>query len=326
MLPSLSVVVCTHDPRLDFLERTLDSLRALTLDVATWELLIVDNASAQAVGEHLDLSWHPRARCVIEPRVGLTQARIRAIAETSAELILFIDDDNLVAADYAELLLGLAAQYPQLGCFGAGRILPEYETEPAPELRPYLPMLALREVEKPCWSNLPDDGFTPWGAGLAVRREVAKSFAQRVEQDDLRRHLGRQGTTLNSGEDDEFSWIACEMGMGKGLFPALEVTHLIDRKRLARDYLLGIAEGHAFSRAILEFLHRGELPPDSAASVGATAGHLLAGRASEFWAGSRRIRARMRMSALEKAFADARRLGSERARAACEGSAPAHGL
>jgi len=73
--------------------------------------------------------------------VGLTMARLRAIEESASELLLFVDDDNVVAPDYAEVLLCLAAEFPKLGCFGAGRLEPEFEVAAAPGLEPYLPML-----------------------------------------------------------------------------------------------------------------------------------------------------------------------------------------
>ena len=46
---TLAIAICTHNPRRDFLERTVASLRDQTLPLTEWELLIVDNASMQLV-------------------------------------------------------------------------------------------------------------------------------------------------------------------------------------------------------------------------------------------------------------------------------------
>jgi glycosyltransferase involved in cell wall biosynthesis len=41
----LTVLLCSHNPRRDYLQRTLNSLRAQTPPEEEWELLLVDNAS-----------------------------------------------------------------------------------------------------------------------------------------------------------------------------------------------------------------------------------------------------------------------------------------
>jgi hypothetical protein len=41
----VSVVVPTHNPRPDYLERVLEALRGQMLDQSAWELVVVDNNS-----------------------------------------------------------------------------------------------------------------------------------------------------------------------------------------------------------------------------------------------------------------------------------------
>ncbi len=255
----LSVVICTHGPRQDHLERTLASLKAQTLPQEQWELLVVDNASSTPVAEKHGLSWHRHGRHVVEPKLGLTMARIRGIAESTTELILFVDDDNVLATDYLATVIQIMRREPQLGVIGAGRLEPEFEEDPGPELMPYTPMLALRTVSTSNWSNDPQDKHIPWGAGMAVTRTVADRYRRIILEDPMKQRLDRAGNTLNSCGDDEFSWVACEMGMGKGVFTELQVTHLIGRARVQREYLLRLAEGHAFSRVFLMHLHGGKV-------------------------------------------------------------------
>src|SRR5262245_3180408 len=97
-----SVVICTHNPRLDYLRRALDGLKAQALPRDRWELLVVDNASDTAPVAAADLAWHPRAAVVREDVLGLTAARVRGIAATNGDLVVFVDDDNIVAPDYLE--------------------------------------------------------------------------------------------------------------------------------------------------------------------------------------------------------------------------------
>lgn len=250
----LSVIICTHNPRKDFLERTLEGLKRQTLTCVRWELLIVDNASKTPVDFSL-VEWHRRGRVVREDHLGLTYARTRGIEESLGEVILFVDDDNILGEDYLEQVVQIHTRLPMLGCFGAAVIEPEYEVQPAAEMLPYMSMLALRNATESRWSNDPNDPFTPWGAGMVVTRRVAETVALSVRRDLLKQQLGRTGTVLNSGEDDEFSWAACESGGGRGVFTELRLKHLIPRGRVQREYLLRLAEGHAFSRTLLWHMH-----------------------------------------------------------------------
>jgi len=92
----ISVVVCTRD-RPDALASCLGSLRHLEWD--PFEVVVVDNAPstdatrncfARTVGDD------PRFRYVCEPLPGLSRARNRGMAEATAGIIAFTDDDVLV--------------------------------------------------------------------------------------------------------------------------------------------------------------------------------------------------------------------------------------
>ncbi|HPF90937.1 MAG TPA: glycosyltransferase [Flavobacteriales bacterium] len=310
---TLAVVICTHDPQLDQLERTLDSLRGQDLPMEQWELLVVDNASTNGSLQRIDIGWHPRARIVQESRLGLTMARIRGIQETGSDLLLFVDDDNVLAPDYLSRTLGIAKREPQLGVFGAGVLEPEYEVAPAPDLLPYTTMLALRTVPSASWSNDPQDAVIPWGAGMAVKRDVAREYARIIMDDPQKQRLDRAGNTLNSCGDDEFSWVACEMGYGKGIFPELRVRHLISRSRVDRGYLLRLAEGHAFSRTFLRHLHGlkvQQVMPSP--SVGGSIGKLARLRLGDALYELHRWSTHRSRTATDRAFDEAKRKGVAR--------------
>ena len=118
IMPTLSVIICTHNPRLDYLRRVLAALQNQTLSSGEWELVMVDNASHTPLSGTIDLSWHPQGRVVREENLGLAHARLRGIKETRSDLIIFVDDDNVVASDYLERALGIGADCPFLGRMG----------------------------------------------------------------------------------------------------------------------------------------------------------------------------------------------------------------
>ena len=100
----VSVIICTHNPRPDAFRRVLDSLAAQTLPKAQWELLLVDNASDDRLEPRWPLSWHSNARHVREDQLGLTAARLRGIRESRGDVLIYVDDDNVLAADQAWLM------------------------------------------------------------------------------------------------------------------------------------------------------------------------------------------------------------------------------
>lgn len=260
--PLLSVILCAHNPDPGRLQRVLDSLRAQTLPGSAWELLLVDNASRPPLASRFDLVWHPHARICPESRLGLTWARLTGLAEAGTSLLVYVDDDNVLAPDYLATTQAIATEWPQLGAW-SGDITPEFETPPCPGLTPYLELLALCPVPQDVWCNFRTARCLPRGAGLTVRRTVVEAFARRLATDPLRQQLGRRGASLASGEDSDLCATAVRLGYGLGLFSGLKLTHLIPRSRLTIEYLLRLQESMSFSWAVLNYLQDG---PSSLAS------------------------------------------------------------
>lgn len=136
MKPKLSVILCTHNPRPDYLARTLSALQIQTLALEQWELLLVDNASEQILASTIDLSWHPQSRHIRENQLGLTPARLRGIQEATSETLVFVDDDNVLNADYLEIALSISQTSPIIGAWG-GQIRAEFEVPPPVWAEPY---------------------------------------------------------------------------------------------------------------------------------------------------------------------------------------------
>jgi glycosyltransferase involved in cell wall biosynthesis len=116
----LCVIICTHNPRLNHLQRTLDSLKSQTLDKEYWELLLIDNASRVPLSTAWDISWHPTARHIREDDLGLTPARLRGIMESRSALLVFVDDDNVLATDFLEQTIAIAARIRSSVYLGQG--------------------------------------------------------------------------------------------------------------------------------------------------------------------------------------------------------------
>ncbi|MES2937394.1 MAG: glycosyltransferase [Pseudomonadota bacterium] len=238
--PALGVILCVHNPHAGRLQRVLDALAAQTLPRAEWTLLLVDNASQPPLGAR-GLALPANARTIDEPELGLTAARLAGIRAADSEILVLIDDDTVAAPDYLEVALRLMRAHPDIGAAG-GRIAGEFEVAPAPWMRGFLGVLALRDFgDRPIRALAPNQ-IGPWepcGAGMVLRRQVGLAYARMVSA-DARRRLDRVGQRLSSCGDTDLARTASDLDLYLAYEPGLRLTHLIPAGRLRLGYLVRI--------------------------------------------------------------------------------------
>ena len=242
----LSAVVCTHNPRIEYLNATLDSLQAQRhLDPGSWELIVVDNASATPVATQIDLSWHPLAQMMLEPCLGLTRARLAGFHAARGELLVYIDDDNVLDPNYFQLVLSAFAGAPELGAIG-GKSIPRYEVPPPPWFRDLGLNLGCRDLgdtphyaswTAPKGHNQTYPECAPIGAGMAIRRRAIVPYVNALATETVRESLGRKGCDLSSGEDNDMVMSVLAEGWQVAYLPQLHLEHLIPASRFSCDYL-----------------------------------------------------------------------------------------
>jgi len=253
MKPFVSVITCSYNPRPHYIEWVLAALHTQTLAFEHWEFLLIDNASDRPLAEEIDISWHPNARHIHESRLGLTFARLRGIEEAIGDILVFVDDDNVLDADYLEVVLRISKDFPFLGAWG-GQIIGNYEVPPPDWAKPYLAFLAIREFSQDKWSNLlHQHETTPCGAGLCVRRSVGQHYVAQLVNNPERQNLDRKGKLLTSCGDSDLAFTACDVGLGTGQFVSLKLSHLIPAERLQERYLLKLIEGLSYSGTLLNY-------------------------------------------------------------------------
>jgi glycosyltransferase involved in cell wall biosynthesis len=259
-LVTVSVIICTHNPLEAYLNRVLTALAEQTFPNAHWELLLIDNASNESVGERYNISWHPNGRHIREAELGLTSARLRGITEAKAELLIFVDDDNVLASDYLECAYKISNTFPFLGAWG-GQALAEYEIEPPEWLPPISWRLGVRSLSGDTWSNDPEHWIArPFGAGLCVRRFVAEAFVSSIKSDPRKILLGRRGQSLLSDEDHELVAQCVKFGLGSGTFERMRLIHLIPSRRLSENYFCRLIAGQTASKLYRNYLISGPAP------------------------------------------------------------------
>jgi len=257
----ISVLICSHNPREDYLSRVLGALRQQTFETTEWELLLIDNASSRPLQKAYDLSWHPAGRHLSVDRLGKTHALLRGISEAEGDILVIVDDDNVLAPNYLSRVIAIFNDNLSLGVIG-GKIKGEFEVEPPEWAKPYLVFLAILDLGDQAFYSASFDEFAyvPPGAGMAIRKVVAQDYARKIKRDSVRQGFDPVGSKLSRAGDTDMALCALDMGFAKGYYPQLQLTHLIPENRLDSKYIQNLVEGSAYSITLLSLI-RGLVPP-----------------------------------------------------------------
>jgi glycosyltransferase involved in cell wall biosynthesis len=247
-MPALAIAICTYN-RAASLRRTLTSLSgSVGLPAGEWEVLLVDNNCTDGTeGVARELVARLPLRVVRETRQGLSHARNRAVAESSADLLLFTDDDVEVDPRWAAAFLAAAAANPGAGYFG-GRVVPAW-----PAGRPRW----LHDEDLDLLSGVlgkydlggevrrlgPEDPL-PIGASFALRRDA------RARTGLFRTDLGVSGGAPGRGEETEYLRRAVRAGFTGVYVGDALCRHFVDGRRLRPRSLFryGVHSGLAVAR------------------------------------------------------------------------------
>jgi glycosyltransferase involved in cell wall biosynthesis len=249
----ISVIICSHNPKHAILERVLEALKTQTLPLSDWELIIVDNLSNTPIVEQINLGWHTNARIVVEPELGKVNASLCGINEAKGELLVFVDDDNVLSRDYLKIAKQIADERPYLGAFGGSQI-GEFTKQPDSNSTRYLELIAVRKIEEIRIANSYEWDNTPPGAGLVIRKQVGEHYYKTIKSDPNRVNLDRKGKSLMSSGDIDLAYTSLDLGYLNGLFPELNLLHVIPENRLSLDYLKSLQKYNVISNHILEYV------------------------------------------------------------------------
>ena len=225
-----TVALCTHN-HADRLERTLADLPRIRVPDAAWEFLIIDNGSRDATPEMLaghDWPQGWRVRVVREEKLGLSNARNRAIAEARGEYIIFMDDDETADPDWlcAFERLIMAQRHDAFG----GRIQVLFE-DARPSWLSYELLGFLGELNRAdAISPLVEPGSSFYGGNFGFRRAVCDKVGG---FDAL---LGRKGSDNTGGEEVDFYRRLLHAGFKVWWTPEAVIHHRIQAAKLNRRY------------------------------------------------------------------------------------------
>jgi glycosyltransferase involved in cell wall biosynthesis len=222
-----SIAICTWN-RAGMLRRTLRAMESLRVPGhARWELLVVNNACTDDTDEVVhQFSARLPVRSIYEGRPGKSAALNRALATYQGEKLIWTDDDVIVDADWATLLLDAFEQFQADIVFGRS-----YPVWPDREPRWYGPALmgqfavldygpGARVVSTP---DLPYYGLNVGFTRAAIER-----------LGPYREDLGYVGGKGGAGEDSEMFTRALAAGLRIVYEPRAVVGHCIPPERATK--------------------------------------------------------------------------------------------
>ncbi|MGA9725746.1 MAG: glycosyltransferase [Candidatus Binatus sp.] len=238
-------------------------LEALARQDATdgsFEVVIVDNASTDAIGELAD--GHPSVfslrkrrvacRLVREERRGLLHARIRGVLEARGDAVCFLDDDTIPDPDYVRRGID-ALPDPSVGLL-VSSISPSFETVPPPSVkrREWLFAATYRLGTAAIDLGAVATLAPTIGAGMWVKRDAfLRSVPWRTPELML---ADRTGGQLTSGGDIEIGYLIGKAGLTRLYLPQLRLTHMIGSNRVGTAYVCRLIIG--ITRSELTLRHR----------------------------------------------------------------------
>ena len=225
-----TVALCTHN-HADRLGRTLADLAQLRPPRHPWEFLVIDNGCRDETPELLARfawpdSWH--VRVVREEKLGLSNARNRAIADAQGEYVVFLDDDETADRDWLcayERLID--AHDPD--AFGGRQVVLFEDARPSwlqDDLLGFLGELNRADAIVPL-----TDPYTPfYGGNFGFRREVCRHVGT------FDAMLGRKGGDNTGGEEVDFYRRLLSAGFKVWWTPEAVIHHRIQTAKLDRRY------------------------------------------------------------------------------------------
>jgi glycosyltransferase involved in cell wall biosynthesis len=248
-MPSgISIVLCCHNSA-RLLPDTLSRLLAQRLSPGrSCEVIVIDNASTDTTATVARECWPPDwpidLRIVLEPNLGLSNARLRGIAEAQYEIICFVDDDNRLAGDWVETVSVVMDEHPEAGACG-GQIEAECETARPSWFDNFQSYYAVGKQAEHGGDVTETRGYL-WGAGLCLRRSA---WEQVIETGFEFLLSGRKGAALSAGEDAEMCYALRLNGWRLWYEPRLRMSHFITRERLNWNYLRRLSRGFGAATA-----------------------------------------------------------------------------
>lgn len=248
----LSLIIPTHN-RSERLIAALESVIRQDLPAADWECVVVSNNSTDdTVARFGDFAArYPglNLRLVTEDGPGVSYARNRGVAETSAPLLVFIDDDERINPGFLRAYADFFDAHPDAVVAG-GRIIAEYVTGRPAWLSKYTEMPIANPMDFGDAVRPFPAGRVPGGGNMAFRRSAALRYG------GFDPSLGRVGRMLIGGEENDFFERLMRGGETCWYVPGAVMWHIIPPEKLTESYFRRLCYNVGVSQRLRAGMYR----------------------------------------------------------------------
>lgn len=243
----ISVIICCYNSS-SKIEPTLEHLFHQNVSEGlNWEIILVDNNCKDDTVEkansiRANFQQPIDFRVVHEATPGLMHARKLGIASSKYGFLLFVDDDNWIDSDYLANCYRLMSQFPETAVLGG-------VGEAASDSVPW--WFKEHQQSYATGPQSDKDGIVPtvYGAGMCVRFKAWSELQNSGHQSIL---LGRTGSKLSSGEDNEMCYALRILGYDIRYSSQLTFKHDLPLDRLDWSHLRELYFGFGEAKARLD--------------------------------------------------------------------------
>jgi len=250
MAKGFSIIVCCYNSAA-LLPETLSRLSKLIVPAEmAVELIVVDNCSTDQTASAAGVLWQTYGQpfpleIVSENKPGLSYARMRGIAASRYDFMLFCDDDNWLDPGYLTAAVPLLEKHPGVGMLG-GLGLPRYQSIPSYWSSDFYiygsgPQASVNGPVK-----------TLHGAGVILRRQT---MARLISAGFSFMLSDRKGDSLASGGDFELCLAVTMAGYQLWYSDTLTFSHFIGPERLTHAYSKRFIKESAPAINVLDVYH-----------------------------------------------------------------------
>jgi glycosyltransferase involved in cell wall biosynthesis len=234
----VSAVICTRN-RPDLIGTAVASVLANTYP--TFDLLVVDQSTDGRTGDIVRglRAEHPNLRYLHTDKAGLSRAYNIGIRETSADLLVFTDDDCVAPTDWIASIVQAFAAEPQAELLYGQVLLPAALADKADDV----PTLPIAEAWRLNRRHAPFQLYG-MGANFAARRSLFRRIG-------LFDEILGGGGPLKSSQDFDLQYRAYVAGCTTAYRPEIKIDHYglrLPEQWPATDRAYGTGDGAFYTK------------------------------------------------------------------------------
>ncbi|CDF80640.1 glycosyltransferase (GT2) [Formosa agariphila KMM 3901] len=239
----ISVIICCYNSESLLKETLFHVANQKGINDFNYEVILVDNNSKDNTSETARKIWDRyntviNLKIVKESEPGLAYARKTGVLNSSADILIYCDDDNWLDENYLSISYKFMRDNPEVGALG-GQSFGVLEGDEPAWWKEKASGYAVGQQQKNSGDITKRGGL--WGAGVVIRKSIILELYKAGFNSLL---VGRSGSKISSGDDSELSKWVILMGYKLWYLEELKFKHFIIQKRLTDDYVDKLYQGH----------------------------------------------------------------------------------